>query len=148
MKERNILFPVLMVIISILALISISQFDNPRFQDASVNAKFFPTVVACFIIFISVLLAVQSKLKNEAAKGAEPIFSKLAIFGVAFLLVYAVLISFIGYLPASLIAFTVYLVVFKVKKPSYYAIAWTFVVAIYYLFSEVFIISLPQGSLF
>ncbi|MDG3086325.1 tripartite tricarboxylate transporter TctB family protein [Vibrio hannami] len=147
MKERNILFPVLMVIISILALISISQFDNPRFQDASVDAKFFPTVVSCIIIVISVLLAVQSRLKKES-DNITPIFSRLSIFGVGFLLAYAVLISFIGYLPASLIAFTAYLAVFKIKKPSYYAIAWTFVVGIYYLFSEVFIISLPTGSLF
>ncbi|GAK20703.1 hypothetical protein JCM19052_1203 [Vibrio sp. JCM 19052] len=69
----------------------------------------------------------------------------MAIFGIGFLVAYALLIHIIGYLIASLIAFTAYLVFFKVKKPLYYLIAWCFVFGVYYLFGEVFYIALPQG---
>ncbi|MFA0442766.1 tripartite tricarboxylate transporter TctB family protein [Vibrio sp. 10N.286.49.C2] len=148
MKDRNIVFPSLMIIFSVLALVVISQFNEPRFQDASVDAKFFPMVVSIAIIIISIALMIQSKLKNSIPQNLSPVFTKLSIFGFCFLIGYAVLISFIGYLYATLFAFTFYLVAFKITKPLYYLIAWAFVFGIYYLFGEVFVISLPEGSLF
>ncbi|MCL9773985.1 tripartite tricarboxylate transporter TctB family protein [Vibrio methylphosphonaticus] len=149
MNNRNIIFPSLMILISLFALVIISQFNEPMFQqDASVDAKFFPSVVAIAIIVISAILMIQSKMANLAKQETSPIFTKLSIFGLFFLVGYAVLISFIGYLYATLLAFTLYLVVFKITKPLYYVVAWSFVFGIYYLFGEVFVISLPQGSLF
>lgn len=145
MFDRDIVFPGLMIVISAIVLVLISQFDEPHFQDASVNAQFFPSVIAIAQILICIALIVQRKLKAPTENKPLPVFSKMAVFGIGFLIAYASLINLVGYLIASLIAFTVYLMFFKVKKPMYYVIAWAFVFGVYYLFGEVFYISLPQG---
>ncbi|GAL19010.1 hypothetical protein JCM19235_2433 [Vibrio maritimus] len=110
--------------------------------------NFFPSVVAIAIILLSGLLIIQHVMQNKLTKEELPIFTKLSVFGLAFLGGYALLINVVGYLIASFIAFTIYLVIFKVKKPLYYAVAWAFVYGIYYLFGEVFIIALPEGLLY
>lgn len=145
MNNRNIIFPALMIILSAVILVVIGQFAEPRFQDASVDAKFFPMVIAIAQIIICAVLILQYKAKSITDEEENAIFSKMAVFGVAFLIAYAFLISIVGYLIASLVAFTAYLLFFKVKKPLYYFVAWVFVGGVYYLFGEVFYISLPQG---
>lgn len=144
MFNRSVIFPSVIIVLSAIILAVITQFEQPRFQDASVNAQFFPTVIAIMQIIICIALLVQYKLK-KIESDRQPILSKMALFGLIFLCCYAVLISIIGYLYASLIAFTIYLVFFKIKKPLYYVVAWVFVFSIYYLFGEVFYIALPDG---
>ncbi len=147
MFNRNLVFPSLIIILSAITLVVVSQFAEPRFQDASVDAKFFPAVIAIFQIVICIALIIQSKLKSNP-EVHEGIFSKMAWFAVEFLFGYALLIHLLGYLFASLIAFTAYLLFFKVRKPLMYMVAWVFVFSVYYLFGEVFYISLPQGIMF
>ncbi|MGR5065764.1 tripartite tricarboxylate transporter TctB family protein [Photobacterium sp. DNB22_13_2] len=150
MLNRNFLFPSLIILLGAASLIIISQFDKPMFQDASVDAAFFPTVVVIAMMVISTVLIFQHWQKNKLKKNPhleheEPLFSKLSIFGIAYLFGYAFLIHILGYLFASLIAFALYLIYFKVKKPLYYVIAAVFVFSVYYLFGEVFVIALPDG---
>ena len=147
MINRHILFPSLVIIISSLLLVGVTQFQLPLYQDAPVGAGFFPTVVAIIQILICAVLIIQHKNKKHHKK-EEPLISKKSIFGIVYLIAYTVLISVIGYLFASLISFTFYLVYFKIKKPLYYVIAWVFVFTIYYIFGEVFYIALPEGLLF
>ncbi|MGF1700905.1 tripartite tricarboxylate transporter TctB family protein [Photobacterium makurazakiensis] len=150
MLNRNFLFPSLIIFLSAAALFIISQFDKPMFQDASVDARFFPMVVVIAQIIICGVLLVQHKMKmnKQALEAEDSLFSKLSVFGVIFLIGYALLIHFIGYLFASLIAFTSYLIYFNVKKPLYYVVAAVFVFSVYYLFGEVFLIALPEGIIF
>ena len=117
-------------------------------QDASVGAKFFPTVIILGQIAICIALIVQHFVKKVETTEAKAIVSKMSLLGLVFLVLYAVLISVVGYLIASLISFTGYLVFLKVKKPLYYIVAWVFVFAIYYLFAKVFFISLPEGMFY
>ncbi|MCQ1058597.1 tripartite tricarboxylate transporter TctB family protein [Photobacterium sp. DNB23_23_1] len=150
MLNRNFLFPSLIILLGAASLFIISQFDKPMFQDASVDAAFFPTVVVIAMMVISTVLIFQHWQQTKLKKNAqidheEPLFSKLSIFGVTYLIGYAFLIHILGYLFASLIAFTLYLIYFKVKKPLYYVIAAVFVFSVYYLFGEVFVIALPDG---
>lgn len=151
MLNRNIFFPGLMIFLSLIFLVLISQFEEPRYQDAPVGAGFFPAVIAIIQIIICSILIIQYKKKQkpqQAPKEEITLVSSHAIFGFTFLIGYAVLITLVGYLPASLIGFTYYLLFYRIKKPLYYVTAWVFVFAIYFLFSEVFIISLPEGLLF
>lgn len=143
--DRDILFPVVMIIISVIILMLVNQFDKPRFQDASVTAQFFPSVIAIAQIVICIALIAQRKLSLPSKDDVLPLFSKMTMFGIGFLVAYVFLINLVGYLIASLIAFTAYLLFFKTKKPLYYVVAWVFVIGVYYLFGEVFYISLPQG---
>lgn len=147
MLNRNVLFPALMIILSAILLVIITQFAVPRYQDASVGAGFFPTIIAIIQIVICCALIIQYKKKKNPSKEA-PLVSRKSIFGVCFVIGYALLISLVGYLIASLVGFTFYLIYYKIKKPLYYVIAWVFVFIIYYLFGEVFVISLPEGLLF
>lgn len=147
MFNRHIIFPSLLIIISVIMLVLISQFPEPMYQDAPVGAGFFPTAVAIIQIIICAVLIFQYKNKTQLPDKTTLVSNK-SIFGIVFLISYAVLISVVGYLIASLICFTAYLIYFKVKKATYYVIAWVFVFAIYYLFGEVFVISLPEGLLF
>lgn len=144
MPNRNIIFPSIVILFSALAFAVTTQFDEPMYQDASVDAKFFPMVISIALIVISFILLVQSKLEKSSAE-QQAIMSKMALFGVAFLIGYALLISVVGYLLASLSAFIFYLLFFRIKKPLYYLIAVVFVLLVYYLFGEVFYISLPQA---
>jgi len=152
MLNRNIFFPSLIILLSLIFLVFISQFPEPRYQDAPVGAGFFPAVIAVLQIIICSVLILQYKQKQQNQKQKEtkesPLVSKHSIFGFTLLIGYAALITLVGYLPASLIGFTYYLVYYRVKKPLYYAIAWIFVFTIYFLFGEVFVISLPEGLLF
>jgi hypothetical protein len=144
MLNRNVVFPSIIIVLSALALAVITQFDKPMYQDASVDAKFFPMVIVIAQIAICLILLLQYKLKQSKQKH-EPFLSKMSLFGVAYLVGYAVLISVIGYLYASLATFIFYLMYFNIKKPLYYIVAIVFVVAVYYLFGEVFYIALPEA---
>lgn len=157
MLNRNIFFPSLIILLSLIFLVFISQFPEPRYQDAPVGAGFFPAVIAVLQIIICSVLIFQYKQKQnnqQADKQKQqetneiPLVSKHSIFGFTLLIGYAALITLVGYLPASLVGFTYYLVYYRVKKPLYYVIAWIFVFTIYFLFGEVFVISLPEGLLF
>lgn len=144
MLNRNVVYPSIIITLSALAFAVITQFDKPMYQDATVDAKFFPMVIVIAQIIICAILLMQHLYKKSEIK-QEPLFNKMSFFGIAYLIGYALLISVIGYLYASLVAFLIYLVFFKIKKPSYYVIAVVFVFAVYYLFGEVFYISLPQA---
>lgn len=148
MINRNIVFPSLIIVLSAIVLFFIGQFAEPRFQDASVDAKFFPTAIAIAQIIICIALIIQHKLKAGVTQEQKVIFSKMALFGIGFIISYAVIILVTGYLYASLIAFFAYLVFFKVKKPLYYVVATLFVFGVNYLFGEVFYIALPQGMFY
>lgn len=147
MNNRNIVFPSIVIVLSAIILFVIGQFAEPRFQDASVDAKFFPTVIAIGQILLCIALIIQHKLKKSPEQ-LDPLVTKMATYAVGFIIGYALLISQIGYLFASLVAFTVYLLFFKVKKPLYYIVAWVFVGCVYYLFGEVFYIALPEGRFY
>ena len=147
MLNRNIFFPSLVIVLSLIVLVLISQFQEPMYQDAPVGAGFFPTIVAIIQIIICSVLIIQYKNKQKPEKEVQ-LISKHSTFGFTLLVGYAALITLVGYLPASLVGFTYYLIYYRVKKPLYYAVAWIFVFAIYFLFGEVFVISLPEGLLF
>lgn len=144
MLNRNIIFPSIIIFLSAIAFAVITQFDKPMYQDASVDAKFFPMVIVIAQIILCFILIFQHISKKSKIK-EEPLLTKMSIFGILYVLGYAILISIIGYLYASLITFLFYLVYFKVKKPLYYIVAITFVLVVYYLFGEVFYISLPEA---
>ncbi|MDV7103850.1 tripartite tricarboxylate transporter TctB family protein [Vibrio sp. TH_r3] len=151
MLDRNVIFPSIVILLSAVAFYLIGHFDEPMYQEASVDAKFFPRVIVIGQIILCLALIFQHRMKaqsNTESQQSNPIFSKLSIFGLGYLVAYAVLMSFVGYLIASLTAFIAYLIYFKVKKPLYYLIAIGFVLSIYYLFGTVFVIVLPEGSLF
>ncbi|MDP5254966.1 MULTISPECIES: tripartite tricarboxylate transporter TctB family protein [unclassified Vibrio] len=129
-------------------LFLVTQFEQPRFQDASVDAKFFPSMVAIGQIILCVILLLQNKWQKRTSDGEADIFSKMSALGVMYIVSYVLLINLLGYLLATLAAFTVYLFALHIRKISYYLVAWSFVAVVYYLFGEVFYIALPEGLMY
>ena len=64
MNNRNIVFPSIVIVLSAIILFVIGQFAEPRFQDASVDAKFFPTVIASAKSFSVLLLSFSTNLRS------------------------------------------------------------------------------------
>ncbi|WP_290039513.1 tripartite tricarboxylate transporter TctB family protein [Psychromonas sp. 14N.309.X.WAT.B.A12] len=147
MLNRHLVLPSFVIILSLVILGFITQFPEPLYQASPVGAGFFPTVIVVIQILICCVLIIQHQRKKQVEQ-EQPLLSSHSIFGFTLLVGYAALITLVGYLPASLIGFTYYLIYYRVKKPIYYVVAWVFVLAIYFLFSDVFIISLPEGLLF
>lgn len=147
MTNRHILFPLCIMLFSLVSLYIIGQFDQPRFQESSIGAGFFPTMIAIFQLLLCAGLIVQHKMKKQR-EAEPPLLTAMSVYGILFVLGYVAGIYFLGYLIASLLAFTLYLVFFKVKKVSWYIIAWAFVGLIYYVFGEVLFIALPEGLIF
>lgn len=145
MLDSKYIFPVFTATLSAYALYLISLFDEPRFQDATVNAKFFPTTVSIIIIMLSLAIFFQEYRKRSEPAERTVIFSKKAMYGLLFVVSYITLIYFVGYLFASFISFYAYLLCLRVKKIIYYIVATVFVITINYLFGSVFYIALPQG---
>lgn len=150
MFNRNTILPMIVIFISVVLLFIISNFELPMYRDpSSVGAQFFPTMIAILQIILCLAIIIQDRLHKDTEEASSgPIVSKLALYGVGFLLSYALLMQVFGYLIASLVCFTAYLLYLKVKKVSYYITAWVFVFSVYYIFGEVFFIMLPEGALF
>lgn len=150
MLNRNTILPMIVIVISVVLLFIISNFELPMYRDpSSVGAQFFPTMIAVLQIILCLALIITDRLKKESSETSSgPIVTKLALYGILFLLSYALLMHIFGYLIASLVCFTVYLIYLKVKKVSYYVTAWIFVFSVYYIFGEVFFIMLPEGIVF
>ncbi|MGX9417528.1 tripartite tricarboxylate transporter TctB family protein [Vibrio sp. RC27] len=150
MFNRNTILPMTVIVISVVLLFLINDFDLPLYRDASVGAQFFPTMIAIIQIILCIVLIAKDRMNKEPAEetSSKPIFSKLALYGIIFLLSYALIMQVFGYLIASLVCFTAYLLFLKVKKVSYYVTAWVFVFSVYYIFGEVFFIMLPEGTMF
>lgn len=148
MNHRISIFLSLVIAACVCVLFLVTQFEQPRFQDASVDAKFFPTMVAIGQIILCLILLLQHKWQKANSSPTSVIFSKMAAIGIMYIVSYVLLINLIGYLLATLIAFTVYLAALHIKKMTYYLVAWSFVGAVYYLFGEVFYIALPEGIIY
>jgi hypothetical protein len=148
MKTKSLIFPVIVVVISFIALYFISQFPTPSFQDASVTSKFFPTAVAIIQIIICFFIILGELLNRKETTYKAAFFNKYSVFGVVFIISYVALIYVFGYFFSTLAAFIVYLFFFKIKTISYYITAVIFTCAVYYIFANVFFVSLPEGLIF
>lgn len=136
------------MILGFCSLYFIGQFDEPMFTTGN-GAKFFPTIVSVFILILCGGLFFQEYANRNKEKEIMPaLFSKNSMFGIVFIVSYVAMIYFIGYLMSSLLAFIGYLLFLKSRKLTYYATACVFVLAINYVFGDIFFIALPQGVLF
>ncbi|MPW31805.1 tripartite tricarboxylate transporter TctB family protein [Agarivorans sp. B2Z047] len=145
--SRYNVLPTLIIFLSAISLWLISGFNAPRYQDASVDASFFPTIVSLVMVLLSCLMLyhhIRSNGNRQTTCSDDPLVPSGALLGMLFIAYYVLLIAVVGYLLASFVAFSTYLLALKVKRLSYYIAAWSFVTIIYYLFGEVFVIALPQ----
>jgi len=145
MNSKNLAFPIIIILMSIVALFFISQFPSPSYQDSSVSSKFFPSAIAIIQIIICSFIIVGEYINRKDKKENIPLFNKYSLFGALFLIGYAVLIYLSGYLISTLLAFVIYLLFFRSKNIWYYVTALVFTLVVYYVFANVFYVALPEG---
>jgi hypothetical protein len=73
---------------------------------------------------------------------------KPAILMIALLCIYVALILYVGFIVASAITFVIILAYCGERKPFIYIFTILAAILIYFLFKEVFTVSLPTGKLF
>ncbi len=80
MKQRHLLFPTLMIALSGIVIYLTSSFPVARFQqDASVDAAFFPIIIAAIQIILCVLLIAQKQIPTQAHKTNQRISTFAAV---------------------------------------------------------------------
>ncbi|MCV2401976.1 tripartite tricarboxylate transporter TctB family protein [Marinomonas sp. C2222] len=147
MKVKNLFVPIVMIILSVIVLFLTSQFPTPLYQDSSISSSFFPNAVAVLQIIICLALIVGECLKGKVQSNQGAGFNKYSLFGAVFIVSYAVAIYLFGYLISTLLAFLVYLFFFRSKNVWYYVTALVFTSVVYYVFTNVFYVVLPEGTI-
>ncbi|MDB4837429.1 tripartite tricarboxylate transporter TctB family protein [Marinomonas sp.] len=145
MKVKNLFFPIFMIVLSVVVLILTSQFQTPLYQDSSISSAFFPNAVAILQIIICLFIILGEYLKQQKQEDSESMFNRYSLFGAVFIISYVVAIYLFGYLISTFLAFLAYLLFFKTKNVWYYVTAILFTTVVYYVFTSVFYVVLPEG---
>lgn len=151
MKKINIAIGTIFIIFSTFIFIQAVNFKQTLIVDAGLGAGFFPKAVAAATILLSILLIVSSIKDEKLTSKVSDIFNsdiKRPLLGMALILIYGGSIVLVGYLVSTIIFCYIFLHIFRVKKlVTKIAVSLIFSLVIYFIFSNIFLITLPQGFL-
>lgn len=124
------------------------QVRVPAYDSGAPSPRIIPGVCLVVILLCSVILIIQSLVfKKEKIVEFDWQKEKPAILLILLLCVYVFLIIKLGFIIASAVIFTIVLVYSGERKPFIYIFTIALAVGIYFLFSKVFHVSLPNGIL-
>ncbi len=124
------------------------QVRIPAYDSGAPSPRIIPGICLVVILLCSLILIVQSLVfKKEKIIEFDWTKEKPAILLILILCVYVFLIIKIGFILASAVTFTVILLYCGERKPFIYIFTIALAVGIYFLFSQVFHVSLPSGIL-
>lgn len=124
------------------------QVKVPAFDSGAPSPRIIPGICLVVILICSLVLIVESLVfKKEKIVEFDWTNEKPAILLIALLCIYVFLIVKIGFILASAITFVVLLFYSGERKPFIYIFTIALAVGIYFLFSQVFHVSLPSGIL-
>ena len=147
--KTNLVTGILMGILSAYLLyVMPKQVRVPAYDSGAPSPRIIPGVCLVVILFCSVILIIQSLVfKKEKIVEFDWQKEKPAILLILLLCVYVFLIIKLGFILASAVIFTIVLVYSGERKPFIYIFTIALAVGIYFLFSKVFHVSLPNGIL-
>ena len=125
-----------------------TQVRLPGYDSGAPSPRIMPTIFLTIILICSAILIIQSLVfKKETVVEFDTKQEMPMIILIALLCVYTFLVTVIGYVLASVICFPVamFFIGERQKKPYIVAIVAAFV--IYFIFKNIFNISLPAGLL-
>ena len=124
------------------------QVKVPAYDSGAPSPRIIPGICLVVILACSIVLIVQSLVfKKEKIVEFDWSKEKPAILLIALLCVYVFLIIKIGFILASAITFVILLYYSGERKPFIYIFTIALAVGIYFLFTQVFHVSLPSGIL-
>ena len=147
--KTNLVTGILMGLLSAYLLyVMPKQVRVPAYDSGAPSPRIIPGVCLVVILFCSVILIIQSLVfKKEKIVEFDWQKEKPAILLILLLCVYVFLIIKLGFIIASAVIFTIVLVYSGGRKPFIYIFTIALAVGIYFLFSKVFHVSLPNGIL-
>ena len=147
--KTNLVTGILMGLLSAYLLyVMPKQVRVPAYDSGAPSPRIIPGVCLVVILLCSVILIIESLVfKKEKIVEFDWNNEKPAILLIAVLCIYVFLIIKIGFILASAITFVVVLAYCGERKPFIYIFTIALVVGIYFLFSKVFHVSLPNGIL-
>ena len=147
--KTNLVTGIIMALFSgFMLLVMKDQVRVPQFDSGSPSPRIIPGVCLVIILICSIILIIQSLVfKKEKVVEFDWKNEMPAILLIALLCLYVFLIIKIGFILASAIIFTVILFYSGERKPFIYIFTIALAVGVYFLFSKVFHVSLPNGIL-
>ena len=147
--KTNLVTGILMGLLSAYLLyVMPKQVRVPAYDSGAPSPRIIPGVCLVVILLCSVILIIESLVfKKEKIVEFDWNNEKPAILLIAVLCIYVFLIIQIGFILASAITFVVVLAYCGERKPFIYIFTIALAVGIYFLFSKVFHVSLPNGIL-
>lgn len=147
--KTNLVTGIIMALFStFMLLVMKTQVRVPQFDSGAPSPRIIPGVCLVVILICSIILIIQSLVfKKEKVVEFNWKNEKPAILLIALLCLYVFLIIKIGFILASAIIFTVILFYSGERKPFIYIFTIALAVGVYFLFSYVFHVSLPNGFL-
>jgi len=147
--KTNLVTGILMGLLSAYLLyVMPKQVRVPAYDSGAPSPRIIPGVCLVVILLCSVILIIQSLVfKKEKIVEFDWQKEKPAILLILLLCVYVFLIIKLGFIIASAVIFTIVLVYSGERKPFIYIFTIALAVGIYFLFSKVFHVSLPNGIL-
>ena len=147
--RTNLVTGILMALFSgYMLLVMPKQVKVPAFDSGAPSPRIIPGICLVVILLCSLVLIVESLIfKKEKIVVFDWTNEKPAILLIALLCIYVFLIVKIGFILASAVTFVVLLFYSGERKPFIYIFTIALAVGIYFLFSQVFHVSLPSGIL-
>lgn len=147
--KTNLVTGILMGLLSAYLLyVMPKQVRVPAYDSGAPSPRIIPGVCLVVILLCSVILIIQSLVfKKEKIVEFDWQKEKPAILLILLLCVYVFLIIKLGFIIASAVIFTIVLIYSGERKPFIYIFTIALAVGIYFLFSKVFHVSLPNGIL-
>lgn len=134
-----------MGVLSLILLILIPyQIRVPAYDSGAPSPRIIPGICIVIMLIFSIALIIQSLVfKKEKIVEFDWEKEKPAILLILLLCIYVALILFLGFIIASAITFVIALAYCGERKPFIYIFTIAAAVGIYFLFKNVFTVSLP-----
>ena len=147
--RTNLVTGILMALFSAYMLyVMPKQVKVPAFDSGAPSPRIIPGICLVVILLCSLVLIIQSLIfKKEKIVEFDWTNEKPAILLIVLLCIYVFLIVKIGFILASAVTFVILLFYSGERKPFIYIFTVALAVGIYFLFSQVFHVSLPSGIL-
>lgn len=147
--KTNLVSGILMGIFSAVMLYLLpTQVRVPAFDSGAPSPRIIPAICLIIILISSITLIIQSLVfKKEKVVEFDWTNEKPAILLIILMCIYVALIIKIGFILASAIVFVIVLFYCGERKPFIYIFTIAAAVGIYFLFTNVFHVSLPAGFL-
>lgn len=147
MKLPNIIFGI--IIICIGALFFGMTFDFPKLTLEPVGPSFMPRVYSVLLIMLGLLLIMNLFKNNEAANSIDRKNLKNVLFSMLLVLMYIILIRYIGFYISTLL-FSISFLLFSRVRNKYVIISLPIgiITVIFIFFDKLLKVAIPLGILF